>query len=299
MPAYSCPPRKVCTLVTHGALWRRWLLGLVMFFLSLSAGQAGPLTVDVWSSTASQTWSTAGNWSTGVPTASSIATFNARITPLKTTLILSPSVTAASLVFSGVGGTSSVGANFYTFDSAGTVNNNTLTLTAGITDADLSGVTFYNATTLGASQTWTNTGGPLIFAGKVNLGSGSTGNTLTVAGSGNVNLNGTVANGGTAAGSLVYSGTGTLTMTGANTYTGGTTLSSGTLLANNGTALGSGALALSGGTLSTTNYSSMANAITLQGNATLSGTVTSGTLTQTGGSYTLGLVGATQAGRSS
>ena len=240
------------------------VLACLLAALSLSAGYAQ--VVDYWTSTGSRLWSTAGNWSTGTPTGSSIATFNNSAT-LQTSLVLSPSVTANSLVF-----TNSGGANAYTFDSAGNANADNLTLTAGITNSDTAGVTFYNTTTLGASQTWTNNGGPMVFYGNVNLGSGATGNTLTVAGSGTVNFTDTLANGGSAAGSLVYSGTGNLILNGANTYTGTTTVNSGILTIQN-----AGALGTSANTASTT----VANGAVLQiqGNIT---TANGGTLVLNG-----------------
>ena len=118
------------------------------------------------------------------------------------------------------------------------------------------------------------------------------GNAVSFNGSGVVTESGTVSGTGT----VLQAGSGTTTFSGANTYSGGSSISSGTLNANSGTALGTGTVTLSGGTLGSTNSSSVANAIALQGNAGLSGITTSGTLTQTGGSYTLNLANATQSG---
>jgi autotransporter-associated beta strand protein len=111
-------------------------------------------------------------------------------------------------------------------------------------------------------------------------------------GSGVVNESGQVTGGG-----MIYqTGAGTTTFSSANTYSGGTTITAGTLDANNNTALGTGAVALGGGTLGSTTSSSISNAIALSGNAALSGITSGGTLTQTGGSYTLNLANATQSG---
>ena len=194
----------------------------------------GAQTTDTWVSTGSGAWGTAANWSSGVPTASSIATFNS-VSGLQTSVTLTAAANAYSLNLLGTGG-----ANAYTFDTAGTVNADTLTLASGLSNADSAGATFYNATTLGASQTWTNNAGSLTFDGRVNLGSGTAGRTLTVAGSGAVTVNGVVGNGGSAAGSVVMAGTGTLTLAGADTYSGTTTVSSGTLSLTNNASLGSG-----------------------------------------------------------
>src|ERR1017187_360873 len=206
---------------------------LAVAAVCLPAVAARAQVVDNWTSTSSSLWGTAGNWSTGIPTNTSIATFNNSL-GLETSVNLLSSSTASSLVFSSAGG-----ANPYTFDTAGNENANTLTLTSGITNSDTAALTFYNTTTLGGTQTWTDNGGTMIFYGNVNLGSGSTGNTLSVAGSGAVNIASVIANGGTAAGNLAYSGTGTLTPTGANTYTGTATVNSGTLNIQNTNALGS------------------------------------------------------------
>jgi autotransporter-associated beta strand protein len=118
------------------------------------------------------------------------------------------------------------------------------------------------------------------------------GNTVTFDGSGNTSMSGAISG----AGGLVKNDAGTLTLSGANTYSGGTTLNTGTLTANNNSALGTGALTINGGALASTNSSTVNNTITLNNNAGLSGITTGGTLTQTGGSYTLNLANATQSG---
>ena len=228
----------------------------------LSAAAAGAQAVDNWTSVSSGLWGTAGNWSLGVPpTSSNAATFNGTSGQFNS-ITLSLSSTTGTLVFSNAGGASN-----YTFDTPGTQNTDTLTISSGITNNDAGSLTFFNATTLAGTQAWTNSGGALTFDGKVNLGSGSTGYVLTVNGAGAVNIAGVVANGGTAAGSLVYSGTGTLTLSGANTYTGGTTVGSGIVNIQNNSALGTGAASVaSGGTLQLQGgLTNVANAMTLNG----------------------------------
>jgi autotransporter-associated beta strand protein len=180
--------------------------------------------VDTWNSKSSGAWGTSGNWSAGVPTSASIATFNTT-GALKTALTLSASSRADSLVFSAAGG-----AKAYTFDTAGSANSNNLTLTSGITNSAAATQTFYNTFTLAGNQTWNAGSGALVINGRVNLGSGASSYGLTVNGANAVTLAGVIANGGSPAGSLTYAGTGILTLKGANTYTGATTVNSGTLL---------------------------------------------------------------------
>jgi autotransporter-associated beta strand protein len=118
------------------------------------------------------------------------------------------------------------------------------------------------------------------------------GNTVNFNGSGVVNESGVVS--GT--GSVFETGTGTTNLSAANTYSGGTAITSGTLNANSNTALGTGTVTLGGGTLGSTNSSSISNALSLQGNAALSGITSNGALTQAGGSYTLNMLNSTQSG---
>lgn len=131
-------------------------------------------------------------------------------------------------------------------------------------------------------------------AGVLNLtGSLATnGHTVTMDGSGNTTLAGAVS--GT--GALVKNDSGNATLAGDSSYSGGTTLNAGTLTADNNNALGTGTVTVNGGTLASDSNNTVGNAITLQGDAGLSNITTSGTLTQTNGSYTLALSGATQAG---
>jgi autotransporter-associated beta strand protein len=195
-----------------------------MLLIALITAVAGRGAVDNWTSTTSSSWSKTGNWSTGTPTASSVATFNTA-TGLKAIITFSAASAADSLVFSAAGG-----ANAYTFDTATTANANTLTLTSGLTNSAAATQTFYNSFTLAGSQTWTAGSGALNFNGNVNLGSGAHSYALTLSGANAITIAGIVADGGTPAGSLTYAGSGTLTLSGANTYTGATTVNSGTLL---------------------------------------------------------------------
>ena len=178
------------------------------------------------------------------------------------------------------------GANAYTFTGS------TLSINGayGITNSSANLQTFGNKV-INASANTTygsyNAGGSLIFAGGIDLtDSGSPNNRpLTLGGSGNTTVSGTIANGGTAtAGAVTVTATGTTTLSGNNTYDGlttmnaaggtltlsgnnsgaggGVTLAAGTLNINNNNALGTGALSLAGtgATINNTSGSAVVNA---------------------------------------
>jgi fibronectin-binding autotransporter adhesin len=137
-------------------------------------------------------------------------------------------------------------------------------------------------------QIQNNSAGALVLGGTID----TNGKTIDLNGTGTTGATGVIS--GT--GAIRQTGTGTTTFSGANTYTGATTISGGTLNANNATALGTSAVTLAGGTLGSTNASTIGNTVSLTGSAGLSGVTTGGALTQTGGSYTLNMAGATQSG---
>ena len=132
--------------------------------------------------------------------------------------------------------------------------------------------------------------GALNVGGTISLDA----NTLTVNGSGTgvTTLGNTIS--GT--GNLVKNDSGTVVLGTANTYSGGTTINAGNVTVSNNQALGTGAVTLNGGTLASNATNTVGNILTLQGNAGLSNITTSGTLTQTGGNFTLDMAGATHSG---
>jgi autotransporter-associated beta strand protein len=109
----------------------------------------------------------------------------------------------------------------------------------------------------GGNRTLTNSnGGGLTMSGPVFLANdNATARTLTIAGSGDTEISGNIANnnaGNTTASGLTKNGNGTLTLSGAsNTYTGATLVSAGTLLVNGSlgnTAVSVGSTGTLGGT---------------------------------------------------
>ena len=246
-----------------------------MFAVSLHAAN------DNWTSTSSGLWGATGDWSAGIPTITSTARFNLAAGE-QTSLTLSAASVAKNLTFLGNGG-----AVAFTFDTSLTQNNNTLTLSTGITNSDAATQTFYNQFTLAGAQTWSAASGSMAFNGNVNLGSGATAYALTVNAASDVTISGTISDGGSGSGSLIKSGAGNLTLTGNNTFTGGTTVSNGTLTAGSSNALGAATSAVtvsSGNSLALTNGISVAQAVSVAGAGDLANT---GAISNAAGTNTL------------
>jgi fibronectin-binding autotransporter adhesin len=248
------------------------------------------VSANLWTSTAADTlWNTANNWAGNpgvVPAANSdVLLNNAYVSSAQTVDLGTNTEVIRSL---------QVDAPFSYTVKNGTLefNNGGLVGTSGIVVTQTNG---HAAQTISANLkadnaivVQNNSFAALSLSG--NLATG--GNSVSFNGSGVVTDSGVVS--GT--GSVIESGTGTTTLSGLNTYSGGTLVSSGVLDANSSTALGSGTVVLAGGTLGSTNSSSVANAVTLGGNAGLSGLNLSGSVTQAGGSYTLNLANSTLSG---
>ncbi|CAN5571022.1 hypothetical protein BH09VER1_BH09VER1_31180 [soil metagenome] len=131
----------------------------------------------------------------------------------------------------------------------------------------------------GASRILTSsiTNGGTLTLGDVDINT-ETANarSLTIAGTGNTTITGTIANGnGTTANSLVVSNTGTTTLSGANTYTGTTTLSAGTVVLGNKAALGTSSVILNATTLSAASNLTGTSAVANNYGSTSSGGITS------------------------
>ena len=143
------------------------------------------------------------------------------------------------------------GANLLTIAGSGATSiTNFNGGTGGLTVSNSGGasnpaVTLAGTISLYGAQTWTNnSSNPLTASGAIVNG----GNLLTIAGTGNVALSGTISG----IGGLTASGSGVVTLSSTNTYSGATTVAAGTLVAGNTAALGFGTATLSGGTLRVT-----------------------------------------------
>jgi len=267
--------------------WRFLALGLLSLFFSLSPLKAQTLFWDSWNFTdntytggfgtwdnVTTNWRNNGNTTNVVWTNGNIASFQV----YRGSVNLNTAETLTGLQFTNNNGG-------YRIFGTGTI-----TLSGGASAINLAADGFSarveNNLTLTAASTFTNSaGGVLYVTGNVtstNLG-------LTIAGSGETDLNGIVALGNGVL-TMNTNATGSLQLTGANTYTGGTVIDNGLVRAENATALGTGAVTLTAGTLEIDNVT-IGNNITAATGTTIAGTGTAqsnGTITlAAGGAYTI------------
>jgi fibronectin-binding autotransporter adhesin len=240
-------------------------------------------------SSATGDWSVAQNWNPDVPATGDDILFD------------NTYVSTNQTVNVGTGQTRVVRSISIDAPFSYTLNNGTLSFDdvglpgfLGIAVTQTNGVsstgnTINSAIALQADATIRNaTTSALSLGGNIALNA----NTLLVDGSGNINSGGVIS--GT--GDINKSQAGNLTLSGNNTYSGGTAISGGTITAANNNALGTGAVTMTGGTLAGSGAPTIANAVSLQGNAGLSNLTVSGAVSQTGGNRTLTLDGATISG---
>lgn len=220
----------------------------------------------------SGTWSTTNlNWfsNTGTPDISwtnnltDIASFGSS-GGTGGTIVLGESISSGGILFNG---SDSASFNFTGTQSL-TVGPSGITLQSGAgAESFAAGVSL----TLSVSQNWTNSSAnALTISGSI-TGSSSANTTLTLLGTGSINL-AALADGAGKQLSLTRGGSGTVNLTAASSYTGGTTLTSGSIVAKNSQALGATAspLALNGGSLDLAIDSSIAAYnTTVGGNATI------------------------------
>lgn len=117
-----------------------------------------------------------------------------------------------------------------------TFSGNALTIAGDITNSSSSAQTINLNLTLGAALQFNAASGNLTVNGTVANG----GNSLTVTGSSNTTLSGAISG----SGRLVKTGAGLLSLSGDNSYSGGTTVSAGTLTVGHVHGLGSGGLTI-------------------------------------------------------
>jgi fibronectin-binding autotransporter adhesin len=267
--------------------------------LAASAAMVGSAegTAYTWKTTGADTnWDNTSNWTFTAP-----GTF--------------PSATADTATFSGTasGNMPNLDVNesiseliFSTATGGWTLNdttNSTLTLNGGVGINALgqtSGTSTINANlTLGANQTWeVGAGGTLVFNGIINAGNSSAAQSLTIAGSGTINIQGFSAINGYTGLSNIIVNSGTLDVSGAGVVnTGGLILNGGTTIADNtgtetdyrfglpgvpfATSLNGGTFVLKGNSLKNSNE--------YLGNTTIGTGLSTFTLTSIGGTPTLTL----------
>ena len=176
-------------------------------------------------------WNVASNWinNSGLPGSSDVGLFN-----LNGTYSYQPNLTTAATV----GGVWETGSGALTISgSVLTLNGATITsANTGIEmDPGAGALTISSSVALGGAQQWLNNSGNLLSA---TGGIANGGYLLTVAGSSNTTIAGSLSGGG----GLTMSGSGTLALNAANTYTGGTIINGGTVSVGNASAFGGSAV---------------------------------------------------------
>ncbi len=187
--------------------------------IDLVISASGSLINGQWQSTSGGSWSTAGNWSGGIPgNPQDTAVFGASVTSGTASVTLDSSRSLSSLAFSNT-------AASYTINAAGT---STLTL----------------ADTATGTAALSNSGGnhtinaPIVLGSNLNV-TATTGSALTIAGGISESSPST---------SLSVSGGGEVILSGTDTYTGGTNVSAATLAITSASALSStGVVTIGGG----------------------------------------------------
>jgi fibronectin-binding autotransporter adhesin len=234
--------------------------GAAALFLASSSAQAQTGTTDTWTLAATGSWSTPGNWSAGVPTATSDADFGTSAAAETITL-------ANGEVAQGV---------YFSDSNSVTLASGSLTIGSdGINIAAGSAEVYQGTTTLviGASETWTNASSALFDSNSYGFGAStlSTAATLNIA-SGSWDLRGGLSD-GTGGGALTLTVSGgayiSYQNTSASPYSGGTNIQNGTIRTDGVTDIGTGTITLGSATgtsyLQVTNGGTIANALTTTG----------------------------------
>lgn len=229
-----------------------------------------------WRGTVSTAWEVAGNWSAGVPTATSTVTIgDVNYTNQPT---ISSTVTIATLTFNsaractltlGAGGSLTITGNV----SGTWTANQTHLISVGTQTVNVNGTLTMGSTTSNRYRlNVTTTTGTVTIGGALVL---NTGSTLTIGVGGNVYVTGNFSG----AGSLTFSGAGNLYLAGNNTSTGTFNRGTGTVTYN-----GTGAQTVRGTTYYNLTINKTAGTATLSANTT----VNTGTLTVSQGTLSIG-----------
>jgi autotransporter-associated beta strand protein len=176
----------------------------------------------------------------------------------------------ASMTFSNGAGAITFSGNAVTNGSGGIVNNSSATQTVSL------------PLTLGTNQTFDAASGNLAISGNVT----NNGNTLTLAGASNTDINGNI----TGAGGVTKTGAGTVTLNAAQTFTGKTTVSQGTLALGAGASLASTNINLGTSGQGTLDVTALSGGISIGVGQTLAGygTVKGNTTIASGGTLAPG-----------
>ncbi len=277
--------------------------GLALISISVALTHSALAATKSWSATAaSASWTTAGNWSGGVPAndlTTDIALFNQTSYAFQPT---APNNRQVAGIIIGDGSTATAALDL----TVGTTTNRLVLGASGIDMKAAAGAVTVGpgvnrGILLGASQTWNNDSNNSISVSSVGNFNTTTASTytltLTGSGSGGITLgagvvaDSTTASTGVTALTVNRSGSGAVLLNGANTYTGGTTVSAGLLQiggvnvgsvgAITSSAIGTGALALNGGMISSNSGAArtILNAVAIGGNVTLGDATSNGVLT--------------------
>jgi fibronectin-binding autotransporter adhesin len=197
-------------------------------------------------------WSTAANWTNGVPVNGSLADVHYGVVnsgnPNTNPVVDVNPQEVGSITFDSGASAFNQSGNALTIDGISGV---------GVVNSSTTAQTINNAITLGGDQTWNSASGNLTFGGAIDNNS----HLLTIDGSSNTTINGAISG----IGGLTKNGAGTLLLNSANTFGGNVTLNSGTMTAGTNGAFANVAHSITGGTL---NNNGKTNSI---GNVTMSG----------------------------
>lgn len=219
-----------------------------------------PLATGIWTSGSSGSWLNAANWSgSTIPIDGASAQFVGSSTSAMTVS------TGSNQNLSGL----------YFNYRAGTfvIQDNTITLSGNIVNSSTNTQTINSDLVLGSAGTVYAAFGGVNIGGDIDLGNTGTGTVLAFAGTSNTVVTGVISG----SGGLAKFGLGSVTLSGSNTFLGGFKHQDGTLVVGNDSALGTGLLTLSSATavnavLQATNGDrTLANAVSLNGDITVSG----------------------------